>query len=501
MHLLPAFFLWVCVMRKQTWFLLGVLLSSLLFAPFAHANYWAGHYGDSGCTSAYTIQTITPLISASPNCTVYSPIVDENTDPDTLDVGVCRTHVYKIGQGESVGCASHASRYGYNDLMAGDPPEPCEGQYRWFEFQGSYNCWDEGCNPGSGDVVLDSGGNPVSGPREECEGSIFQECLNGQLDPFMSDPSISGEVAIDCGGGCGDCPEDLFCPENTSIFWTPVVTGLDDGDIEAMECSHVVDPDQYGNCPPGYSTVIDILSDGSSGPNNGRCGTHVAFASIYEADGNDIFNPTVPDSSGSFSVVEQVYPDVSETDPVTGNTTTTQTSTTTKTDSNGNTVTEEKTRIIVTDPDGNVLSDTTQTNYDGPAYSDGDARLLAENARIAEGVEGIQDTLDDALTTDTPLDGYGDFDGLIPEDLMPEENDINNLIDGWISNSPISAYIASLEIQEVNPTACISGSVFGEPISICFDEPHFQDFYVLFRGLLISLAYISGAIYLMRKAG
>ena len=328
-----------------------------------------------------------------------------------------------------------------------------------------YSYWDQGINNwlfhhfyyGYPDTC-----NAYLEPEPELPPAPPEHCSNGNLDP------IDGEIAIDCGGPCGECPDELYCPENTEIFWGPVVDLGDGNIIYAMECLEIVDSID-GVCPSGFALLHDVLADGSFGPHHGRCGKPQGIASIYPPD-PDPTPPSLPPAYGYEETVAHHPPAVTQ--DQNGNTIETTITERTKTETNGTITTVEETRVKVTAPDGSVVSDTTTTRVETlpgvPGVPGGDGSGLTKDDIRQGNLEALN-----AYWSHQGMQGFETellgIDAEIHQDLdIPDKKDIAGLLRKPVEGIPLFQALTNSGIQLSAPTCTIDFSFLGRSMQINF---------------------------------
>ncbi len=152
----------------------------------------------------------------------------------------------------------------------------------------------------------------------------------------------------------------------------------------------------------------------------------------------------------------------------------------------------------------NTMSQDVQTGLTGVQTSVDGLNAPLEgigNAVNAMGgkIDELGNAIDEGLSTEDTLENYPDPDITIGEDEYPDEENISSLIQGFIDNSPLNAYISSADIVLDTPDPCLYFSYNDSTVDMCFDHPQLLSAYSIWRGVLIGIAYIGGFFYLVRR--
>jgi len=322
----------------------------------------------------------------------------------------------------------------------------------------------------------------------DCGGACSAECA--PVDPDycfngIRDPEESG---VDCGGSCStECSE--VCP--------PGYEWLEDncqGDGESR-CMWIYSKDLYGNCQPGSASADDICRVGIEAQGldpadySSVC---VAIADpVWEAssdpDPGDPPAPSPDNPAGSATDPDQI------TDPPTSPGQATETTTTDVSESdNGDGTVTRVTNITINKSatDGSGTESTTITRTE---IIDGSGNVISST-----------ETRDTTLPPEENIENYdysigdADYQGYSSSDA-PGEDSISGLLDGWASSNPVSDHIKQTKILTVNEAACFNYVYKGNPVEFCFNKPFMTDFYLVFKGILISLASIFGIFIIFRR--
>lgn len=298
-------------------------------------------------------------------------------------------------------------------------------------------------------------------------------CSNGVKD--------GDEIGQDCGGSCSsDCKND--CPDGMTLMQ---VGNEESGFIG--QCVHEVAP-KNGLCPSGYNyspggSYYDDPAVGGTGETyteDASCKKSIPAKMIPmdPADPNQTYGYTESElqaiangwdgvdrlsNLGSQVTYEETV------DPVTGDVTTVRTETTTKTDGNGNTSTTTSVKTTVIGPDGKIKSETTTEQGEEPSDDPGDYNF-------PDGTEGWND-----------------------DSWIPVEEDTQGLFDGWWSTSPIGGLFSQSRLEMRNSASCMSMTIYGKTIPICFNHPSLVSGYAVWRGMIIAVTYLAGFFYLVRR--
>lgn len=324
-------------------------------------------------------------------------------------------------------------------------------------------------------IITDDEVRCHSGLTQYCDSSAPEHCSNGIKD--------SGELGQDCGGPCPSlCKND--CPDGMILIQ---VGNAENG--FSGTCVHDVPP-KNGLCPAGYTynaggKYYDDPAVGGTGQ------TYTEAASCKKsipaklipmdpADANQTYGYTDSElqaiangwdginrlsNLGSQVTYEETV------DPVTGDVTMVRTETATKTDGNGNTTTKTSVKTTVMDADGKIKSETTIEQGEEPSDDPGDYNF-------PDGAEGWND-----------------------DSWIPEEEDTQGLFDGWWSTSPIGGLFNQSRLEMRNSASCMSMTIYGKTIPICFNHPALVSGYAVWRGMIIAVTYLAGFFYLVRRGG
>lgn len=300
-------------------------------------------------------------------------------------------------------------------------------------------------------------------------------CSNGVKD--------GDEIGQDCGGSCSsDCKND--CPAGMTL--------LQVGNPETGFYGQCVDevPPKNGLCPAGYTynqggRYYDDPAVGGTGQTYTEAASckksiPAKLIPLEPADPNQTYGYTdselqaIANGWDGVNRLSNLGSQVTYTetvDPVTGDVTTVRTETTTKTDGNGNTTTKTSVKTTVIGSDGKIKSETIQEQSDEPSDDPGDYNF-------PDGTEGWND-----------------------DAWIPEEEDLDGLLEGWWATSPIGGLFSQSRLEMVNAAACMSMSLYGKTIPFCFNNSALVSGYRVWRGMIISIAYLGGFFYLVRRGG
>lgn len=268
------------------------------------------------------------------------------------------------------------------------------------------------------------------------------------------------ETGIDCGGSCGASCE-LVCSDGLEPISDPASPWFN-------KCYGGIFPlTSQGVCPP--NTVLGTLGESCVGidePFNISSEftpSEIASLGVPPTDYNQTGTNVFTDENSSWVSVDNGD----------GTSTETTTTTTAKTDSNGNDLGSETTTRtdIVNNTTSTIISSTISTTTSTTPDENPDNWL------------GFGDV------------STGEYDGDITEDL-PEESSITNLIDGFITTSPIFTALDTFEVQTSGAVCAIDlGTIYDKTITmdVCQWEDDLSTFGLLF--LSIVQAYSLLVIY------
>lgn len=293
------------------------------------------------------------------------------------------------------------------------------------------------------------------------DNSDWANCYNALDPPHCSDQVTSeDETGIDCGGSCESTCE-LVCSDGLEPISDPASPWFDKcyGGIFALT--------SQGVCPP--NTVLGTLGDACVGVDEPFSvsteftPSEIAALGVEPTDYNQTGTNVFTDENSSWVSVDNGD----------GTSTETTTTTTAKTDSDGNDLGSETTTRtdIVNNTTSTIISSTISTTTTTTPDENPDNFL------------GFGDV------------ATGEYDADISADL-PESSSMTNLIDGFITTSPIFSALDTFEVQTSGAVCSIDlGTVYGKVITmdVCQWEADLQTFGLLF--LSIVQAYSLLVIY------
>jgi len=92
---------------------------------------------------------------------------------------------------------------------------------------------------------------------------------------------------------------------------------------------------------------------------------------------------------------------------------------------------------------------------------------LKENNQL---LGSINDTLNDNTDHTGSLPDGNDYSGDIAPEDIPEEEDLEGTLTGWISSTPFLSNLQSSQVLLSNPDACLSGNIAGQDVQFCFSD-------------------------------
>ena len=290
----------------------------------------------------------------------------------------------------------------------------------------------------------------VVSDEEACNSGDPDHCSNGVKD--------SGETGVDCGGECANsCTPQ--CDEGYMLACS--------GDPVSCQCLAYAEDDEYGNCPSGYSSAWD--EDGH------YCFSTGTVTLVDSGEAQDSSDPVYSDDTvnqtpdGSDGTTGDSPPDVfspststSETssgsttvDNGDGTSTTTIIDTTTTTTNNKSSTSTTTTTIVTDNSTGGTVS------KDSITTSTGSSEDNPENYSYNLG------------------NGEGDYNGSLSDDDIPEEDNITDLWENYLTSNPIVELITGSGISVTGTQCSLSFDYNGKVIefSMCNDPwPDTLDF-------------------------
>jgi hypothetical protein len=408
-------------MRNITFFLIGLLVATLLTVPFAHAQTY-NYYGTEYCIGA-VVRTTT----ATSGCSSASWIADNQyTVVFGCSYGDTENCVVERQLGPQGTCSDGYGRltsiyhnaYNLSQMDITETPCGCTAVFSWVPAGGT------------------------STPESEFDGQACKEtaCSNQYVSydscsltthpdyaDFYNGVQDGDEEGIDCGGSSGvECVN--ACPSGTHL----VGTG----------CYHATDPDQYGNCPDGYSSGS---VDGVTVECSKRIDT-VALAS--PAWLND--NPPEPFTGGSY-FEQGTYSEVS--------------SSTSETVDNGDGTSTTTTTTTTTNSDGTESTTTTSTT------SNNSTGVVIGSTTTTTGTTSPEENLENYTGGYSEVGEFEDMTDL--SDLAPDQESWEDWLADQVSSNSIVSDIQSISVQTTNSQCSISGVVLGTELvfSMC-GEPY-----------------------------
>lgn len=303
---------------------------------------------------------------------------------------------------------------------------------------------------------------------------------NGVQDPNEDGIDCGGDTGVDCVSRCPDgytlTPDGQWCRSDEP-------TGYDRSYLEPPGWDQPF-PWPYLEGWPLFSTVpaLDASPDTSLEPDDFGAPSQakddpdsgaVQVASddgdyiVFDSDGNIVDGRTTGDSTttdngdGTLSVVSPI------------------------TIYNPDGTTSEATQTDIVDAaTGDVVSSgtTTPASTGSTVLYGGGSSSGVTGDQFSNGIDKLGKDIGDALGVDPDGDeggnsydlgnGDGDFDGVISDDDMPTEDSIPDLLNDFLSNSPITTVFTGSGVEVQNTSCSVSTVVYGRTITFSFcNEP------------------------------
>jgi len=360
-------------------------------------------------------------------------------------------------------------------------PTPCEGMdgYQryslsnsgeWFNFAPSCPVDNDGDGFGDyWDLCPTEPGTDAGCPAEP------STCQNGVQD--------GDETGQDCGGSCViECSE--VCPPGYQ--WL-----TDDCQGGGSKCTWLYSGDVYGGCQPGSYGLDTYCSDSPYVQDGSFSDYCISFADTVSQAADPDADPSEPspdNPAGNTSDTSQA------TDPPTQPAQETQSTDTqiSETDNGDGTVTRV-TNITInkTSPSGSGTTTTETTRTEVIDSATGKVLSSNETTNTTLPPEENPDNYDYSLSS-PDYQGYSSADA-------PGEQSITGLLESWVSSNPVTDEIKKAQIITTNEAACFDYTYKSSLVSFCFDKPFMSNFYIVFKGILISLASIVGIFIIFKR--